>query len=269
MKKWKLAISSADIAPDTSPILLKGSVYDNLETAASLGYDAIEVHMRETASIDVERISRIKEKRSVQIAMLVTGRLKTEGHLSLLDDDAQIAMQACEALKRYIETAAQLGAGIIIGWAKGNIDAGKEREPYMDRLAKYLAVLGEYGLAYGVPINLEVINRYETNVFNTARETVDFLEKYSLKNCYVHLDTFHMNIEEADMLEAIRYARMCLGYFHIADNDRNFVGHGALNFEKIFGTLEEIDYHGYVSVECLPLPDGITAARNSIANIAQ
>lgn len=267
MRKWKLAISSADDAPATSPILLKGTVCDNLKAAASLGYDAIEVHMRETEPIDVERISDIMEKYKVKIAMLVTGRLNTEAHLSLMDDDAQIAAQAREGLKHYIDIAEQLGAGIVIGWAKGKVPAGKEKRPYMDRLAQHLAALGEYGQIRNVPLNLEVINRYETNIFNTAYETVDFLKKYSLKNCFVHLDTFHMNIEENDMYEAIRCTKGLLGYFHIADNDRNFIGHGMLNCRKIFDTLEETGYKGYISVECLPLPDALTAARNSLSHI--
>ena len=267
MRNWKLAISSADSAPATSPILLQGTVCDNLEKAASLGYDAIEVHMRETEPIDIDIISEKMKKHNVRIAMVLTGRLNTEAHLSLMDDDENIIRQAIEGLKRYIDIARQLDAGIVIGWAKGTIPPGEKRELYMDRLANHLRTISGYGLKRNVPINLEVINRYETNVFNTALETVGFLQKYSLKNCFVHLDTFHMNIEEKDMYDAIRCCKGRLGYFHVADNDRNFVGHGELNFERIFSTLGEIGYEGYISVECLPIPDGLTAAKNSISQI--
>lgn len=263
MNKWRLGISSADNAPETAPILLKGSIYSNLETASSLGFDAIEVHMLDTEKIDYSRINLVCEKYNVKIAMLVTGRLNTVRHLSLLDDDNKVAEQAREGLKHYIDIAARLGCGIVIGWAKGNVPAGKDRSLYIDRLAEHLSVLDEYGHNCNVPINLEVINRYETNIFNTSRETVDFLDKYSLKNCFVHLDTFHMNIEEVNIPDAIRYAGPRLGYFHIADNDRRYIGHGALDFKNIFGILKEISYKKYISLECLPFPNSIAAAQNS------
>ncbi len=264
MKKWKYALSSADAAPDTAPILLCGDVTDNLLKASELGYDAIEVHIRETAKLDYENIKAAEKKTGTKVAMVVTGRLNTEGKCNLMDDSPYVNKAALEGMKKYIDMASKLDADIVIGWVKGNVNNENRREKYMNHLAENLKILDKYGEKNNVKLNLEVINRYEVNVFKTAKETVDFIEKYNLNNCYVHLDTFHMNIEESDPIEAIRLCGNKLGYFHLADNNRKYPGNGQINFENILRALEDINYDGYLSIECLPYPDRKTAALNSI-----
>lgn len=267
MQKWKFALSSADSSPATAPILLNGSIEENLMTAGSLGYDAIEVHMREDACLDYDKILRVMEETGVKISMIVTGRLNTEGKCSLMDDIPYVAQAAMAGLSRYIDIAARLNAGLVLGWAKGNVPPGKPRRPYMERLGTALKELDKKAGEKNVPINIEVINRYETNVFNTAKETIDFIKEHGLKNCYVHLDTFHMNIEEDDFSDAIRTVGDHLGYFHVADSNRHAVGDGRLDFQGILQSLKEIGYEGYISVECLPIPDGMSAARISLARL--
>ena len=226
MKNWKYAVSSADEAPSTAPILLQGSIQDNLEAAARLGYDAIEVHTREDVELDYDAIQGAMERTGARVSMVITGRLNTEGCCSLVADEPSIVSATMTGMRQYIDMAQRLKAGIVIGWIKGNVPKGGKREKYMNRLAKNLRALGEYGLERGVPLNLEVINRYETNIFTTAEETMGFIEQYDLKNCYAHLDIFHMGIDEYDPIEAIHRCRGRLGYFHLADNSRRYPGSG-------------------------------------------
>ena len=93
---------------------------------------------------------------------------------------------------------------------------------------------------------------------------VDFLEAYRLDNCFVHLDTYHMNIEEADPYAAIRRCGARLGYFHVADNSRRYPGSGQLDFRRLLRTLQETGYSGWITVECIPDPDRGTAAQKAI-----
>lgn len=265
MREWKYALSSAPEAPDTAPILLRGSVEENLEKAAAMGYSAIEVHTREDVQYDYASLRRAYARTGAKVGMVITGRLNTEGMCSLIADEPYITVAAMDGMRRYIDMACELQADIVIGWIKGVVPKGGIREKYMDRLAKNLHSLSAYSMAHNVKLNLEVINRYETNIFNTAAETVAFLEKYALDHCYVHLDTFHMGIEETDPLEAIRVCKGRLGYFHLADNTRLYPGSGRFDFQEILRTLEEVGYNGYLSVECLPRPSGEEAARRAIS----
>jgi len=105
-----------------------------------------------------------------------------------------------------------------------------------------------YSEAAGIRIGIEPINRFETYFINRADQALALAEAVG-PNCGVCLDTFHMNIEEADMFEAIRRAKGKLVGFHVADNNRMAPGMGHLNWQKIIDTLREINYDDVLSVE--------------------
>lgn len=267
MRTWKYGISFAESSPMTAPLPLAGDLYENMEKAASYGYDAVEFHTRETFSFDYEKIENMRTAGKGDICTLVTGRLYTQGHFSLLDDDPAIAEGAVAGLKTYIDKARQLGVNIVLGWAKGNVPVGGDRVKYLQRLADKLKILNTYAGERGVRILVEVINHYETNLFNTAGETLAFFEEHHLDNCYVHLDTYHMSLEECDPYAAIRLCGERLGYFHVSDNSRRYPGSGQFDFQKILAALAEVHYSGYITVECIPEPDRDTAAQRAIAHL--
>ena len=101
----------------------------------------------------------------------------------------------------------------------------------------------------------------------TEHETKEFIEKYELTNCFVHLDTFHTNIEEADMAQTILDCGDRLGYFQCADSNRRWPGAGHIDFAAFAEPLRQVDFSGPLSIECQPIPDGVTAARNGIAHL--
>lgn len=249
---FKYALSSAEEAPLSAPILLTGSIKENLIAAGKLGYNAIEIHTRPDEKIDFGAVKDTMAEQNVQISAVITGRLNTEGLCSLIDDRPYVMHAAMLGMYQYIDMAEKLNTNIVLGWTKGNVPVGKNRDKYLKRLASNLDTLSSYAGERNVKIHAEVINRYEVNIFTTGKETMDFIQHWYLDNVYVHLDTFHMNIEETDMLETIRYCKDRLGYFHVADNTRSYPGTGQLPFPEIMQTLQEINYNGYVSVECLP-----------------
>ena len=262
MAKFKYAVSAAEQAPLTAPLPLTGDVKEIIKTAAQLGYNGIELHTRENAPLDYEGIKETLQKYSVKIVNIVTGRINTEGGLSLLDADGGEA--ALKGLKMYVDMAARFDADIVLGWAKGKVADESRRSEDMKLLAKNLTELAKYAEDKGVRINVELINRYETNIFNTADQLVEFLDTYHIPNCYAHVDTFHMNIEEADVEAAIRRCGKYLGYVHVADNHRHYPGSGSLDFASLLKVLTDVGYDGFINVECLPVPDRIEAAKNAL-----
>ena len=265
MSHYRYALSSAMYAPESAPILLKGPICNNLQSAGKLGYDAIEIHMRETDPIDIPSVLKTMEETHVRISMVITGRLNTEGGCSLLDDRPYITTAAIDGAKQYIDLASALGADLVVGWLIGNIPTGALcKERYLDRLANNLRVLCEYGIKKQVRINVEIINHYEVNVFTTVKSLIDFKKKYQLENLYVHLDTFHMNIDEDSFEDAIKLAGKDIGYVHLADNHRRYPGSGMIDFKNILNQLRSVGYTGYLSVECFPVPSGTEAARQAL-----
>jgi len=266
---WNFALSSADSAPSSAPILLQGSIKENLRMAAALGYNGLEVHVRENAFLNYEDILNTSQECGVKIAAIITGRLNTQGGVNLIDDRPYIVEAAMQGMRSYIDMASRLQSDLVIGWVKGQIPTGTAPQIYLERLAHNLKIICNEACGKGVKVFLEVINRYEVNIFTTAKETVEFIDHWAISNCYVHLDTFHMGIEETDAISAIRLCGNRLGYFHAADNTRRYPGSGTFHFVEYFEALKEIGFKGYVSVECLPLPDWKTAAQNAIQHLKQ
>jgi sugar phosphate isomerase/epimerase len=266
-KDIQYALSSAGEAPSSAPIVLTGDLYSRMRTAREFGYTGLEVHLREDESLDLGKVKETAAELGVCFSALVTGRLCTQGGVNLIDDRPYIVEAALKGMRTYIDRAAELKTDLIIGWIKGKIPDGAGHTPYLDRLGVNLKILCAEAAERGVRIFVEVINRYETNIFTTSVETLNFIDTRGIPNCFVHLDTFHMNIEETDTCEAIKAAGKRLGYFHVADNTRRYPGSGTLNFVPVFSALKEIGYKGFVSVECLPWPDGKTAAERAIGHL--
>ena len=265
MSHIRYGVSAALSAPKTAPILLTGDICQCLRDAASLGYDAIEYHTRECASLDYAEIRRVMEQTKCRVSMIVTGRIYTEGGLSLTDPDPKVRDRARSGMLQYLDMAHQLGAGLVIGWAKGKVDHPAEQDAFFSMLTESLTSLDCAASEMGVPVVLEVINHYETNVFTTARELTSYLHHMKFQNISAHLDTYHMLLEETDIPGAIHQCKDCLGYMHFADSTRSFPGSGILDFKAIYRALQDIQYHGYYTVECFPGKDRYETASRALA----
>ena len=101
----------------------------------------------------------------------------------------------------------------------------------------------------GINVNLEVVNRYETNIMNTGIEGLKFLEQVNRPNAYVHLDTYHMNIEEDGMEKSVIACGDRLGYVHIGESHRGYLGTGNVDFDTFFAALKKINYSGPIAFE--------------------
>jgi sugar phosphate isomerase/epimerase len=123
--------------------------------------------------------------------------------------------------------------------------------------------VARYAASQGVQAVIEPINRYETNFINTAAEGLAAIEAIGEPSVKLLLDTFHMNIEEADIPETVRRAGARIGYVHFADSNRRAPGAGHTRFAEILGALAEVGYGGYVGAEILPLPDDRSAVEQA------
>ena len=268
MAAHNYALSSAQYAPETAPILLKGTICENLKKAAALGYQAIEIHLRENDPIDFKAVKHMMKATDVGISMIVTGRLNTEGGCSLIDDRPYAMKAAVEGVKQYIYIASEFGAGIILGWAIGNIPKGALcRTHYMDRLAANLREICAYAAEKNVTVNVEIINHYEVNVFTSAAKFAEFQETYHIPNLYAHLDVYHMNLEELDFKAAVERVKGQIGYVHLADSTRLYPGSARIDFKEVLDLMDAAGYQGYFSVECFPVPTGEEAAKRAISHM--
>lgn len=257
----RLAVTAAENAGPAAPILLRGDLHQAVREAGKIGYAGVEIHVPDIWNFDAEALAKTCHREGVAISALVSGQLFVRQGLSLTDPDPAVVAKAVEGLQRFVGAAEALDSSVVVGWVRGKL--GERRDEGRKRQAEAMAKCGEAAGKSGVPIHIEAINRYEIDNLNTAGDVLSFIRDNALPNVYVHLDTFHMNIEEFSAVQALRRCGPLLGYVHLAENTRWYPGHDGLDFARVFDTLAEIGYSGFTSVECLPYPSGSEAAQRA------
>lgn len=259
--KYSVATNQAVIR--TAPVAMGGDFCQMLHKAGEMGYHAIEIHVPDTAVLDILRIKEAMEETGVFVSTLGTGTIFSKFGLHLCDDDAQKQEKLFHMVCRFIDCAAELSSRVTIGSIKGRILPDQDREKHLQIFGQALKRIDDYAAEKGVTVLLEATNRYENNVLNTALDIRELIMKHELWHTRALLDVFHMNIEEADCCAALETAKDVLGHIHVADNNRLYPGAGCFAFAPFADKLREIGYDGVVSVECLPLPESETAAQKA------
>jgi D-psicose/D-tagatose/L-ribulose 3-epimerase len=214
---------------------------------AALGFDLIEIPALDPTSIDAAYTRRILDRHRLG-ATLSLG-LDASTDISSGDPDTRARGEA--RLMQVLSVARDIGATHVCGILYSALQ--KYVEPPTDAgIAGSVDVLrriGDHAAQHGITIGLEVVNRYETNVLNTAAQAVAFVRRVALPNVKVHLDTYHMNIEEADLESALIDTGPLLGYFHIGESGRGYLGAGNIDFDRVFRGLVKAGYEGPITFE--------------------
>ena len=109
--------------------------------------------------------------------------------------------------------------------------------------------MGEHAQQYGITIGMEPVTRYESNLINTCEQALRLADRIGLDNVMVHLDSYHMNVEEKSFYEATRLAKGRLCHYHMCECDRGIPGTGHVDWDGIFRALKEDGYHGRIGME--------------------
>ncbi len=248
-----------------APLLFAGDWERGLAVAADLGYDAVEVSVRDPHAQHHDDVSRAIERSGLALSTVATGQSYYTDGLTPTSDDPSIHAELRRRMVGLADFAAPWKAPIILGGIRGKL-VGDALACEAQRLRTIQAVrtYAEYAQTVGVPLAIEPINRYETNFVNTVSEALELIEQVGAANLGVIADTFHMNIEEPSLADALRLAGARLMSVHFADSNRRAPGEGHIDFSGLMDVLRGIGYVGYVTAEILPLPDSKTAATSAI-----
>jgi sugar phosphate isomerase/epimerase len=250
-----------------SAVAFNGDFENNLAKIFQLGYDGVELAIRDPLQMDFPALYSLLERFSMVVPAIGTGQAWGEEHLSFTDPDQSVREKAVGRILNHIPNAARLGSYIIIGLVRGKTQPGVTPKAVDRWLVDALQRCAVAAADKGVRLSVEPINRYETDLVNDVDSGLELLEKVGAANLGLLLDTFHMNIEEADILASIRRAGPHIFHFHVADSNRWNPGAGHLDFKEILGALAETGYTGFVSGEFMPLPDTITSTERAIAHL--
>ena len=261
----------------SSPMVPGTTLTEKATKLHAWGYDAIAVFQPFADWNDTvhAELTSLEANTGVRPAEFI---LMDESYGNAMSPDSELR-ERCRAM--YRETAAvcaELGAVTEIEFQYGPQNPLPLFDPFQqltgDQEEAFVAFYREMlGIVEGTParVLLEPINRYESTYLNRIVDNARIVDVAAHPNAGLLPDTFHMSIEEADLAEALRFAGERVVHVHLGDSNRLLPGHGLLDWTAIFAALTDLQYQGYVNLECstegdpsVTLPDTATFLRELI-----
>jgi D-psicose/D-tagatose/L-ribulose 3-epimerase len=215
--------------------------------AVATGYDYIEMPVLDPYGIDIAHTRRTLERAGLGM----TASLGLDESTDISSEDRAIVARGAALLDRALAVVRDAGGTDLCGVIHSAMR--KYMQPASPRgianAEEVLRRLAEAAEAAGIGLHLEVVNRYESNVLNTGAQAVAMIERIGVKSLKVHLDTYHMNIEEGAVGPAIEACGARLGYFHVGESHRGYLGTGTVDFAAAFRSLARIGYAGPIAFE--------------------
>lgn len=223
---------------------------DLVDKVAELGFDLIEVCVEDPLTIDPDAIRKRIDRAG--IGATVCGAFGPDRDMSA--DDPAVRRSAIGYVKRCADIAAALGADIVVGPMYSAVGRTRMAEPSERNAQRALASesiveAAEHAERQGVRLAIEPLNRFETDLINTVEQGVVLVEEIDRANVGLLLDTFHMNIEEKSIPDALRRAGKHIFEFHACSSDRGTPGEDHLPWPEIATALREVDFDGPVVIE--------------------
>lgn len=215
------------------------------------GFDLLELSLHDAVSLDVADARAALSDNGLEVAC--SRGLAFDADVS--SDDPAVVDRGARLLTDSLDIVESLGGRYLTGALYSAL--GKYPRPLSERgRANAVSVLRDLAAdaarrhdGSGITLGLEVCNRYETNVVNTARQALALADDIGAENVVIHLDTYHMNIEEDDLVRPVHDIGDRLGYVHIGENHRGYLGSGSLDFTAFFHALADIGYTGPLTFE--------------------
>ncbi len=218
--------------------------------------DFLEITMLDPEGVDAEHTRSLLERHQVECVCslgLPLDKLPTnnpEGALDFL----RMALDKSHAI------GAKAMSGVLYG-AIGQRTGVAPTEAEKDATARVVQEAAAYAESLGMDYGLEAVNRYENHILNTAEQAGEMVERVGASNVFVHLDTYHMNIEEKGIANGILRAREHLKYIHLSASDRGTPGADTVAWDEVFAALAAIGFKGGMAMESfITVPPQIASA---------
>lgn len=212
--------------------------------AKSYGMDFLEIALLDPPNVDAGHSRKVLE--AAQMRAVCSLGLPQEFWASHNPDGAVGFLT--EALNKCAAMGAEALSGVVYGGI-GERSGQPPTQAELDNVADALSRAAKHAKSLGLLFGIEPVNRYETHLLNTGWQAVEMIERIGADNMFVHLDTYHMNIEEKGIAQGIIDAREHLRYIHLSESDRGTPGAGTIAWDEIFSALRAVGFKGGLAME--------------------
>jgi len=230
-----------------------------VKRAQKCGFDILEVNAPKVTRMSDSERDALKGA-AADAGLGLTYSIGMTSDMDLTSEDAATRKKGVAFLKDVVRAMKQIGGTVMAGinyssWPR-KLLPGEDKKLLTDRSIEGVREAIKTAEDCDVIFCVEVVNRFEQFMMNTAAEGIAFAQEVGSPNCKILLDTFHMNIEEESIGGSIEEAGTWLGHFHLGETNRRPPGRGRMPWSEIFGALKKINYQGALVMEPFLLPGG-------------
>lgn len=246
----KISVSlSVFEAPKAMPALFSGGTRENIARIWELGYDGVDLFVRDPKSPDTIHTIALLKEYGLGIGAIMPAALAGEG-LFLGSPDEAVRKEAIRRISEIVCLAGENGAMVSVGLVRGSKQVEEPMESFEARFTDSCEQMLRISEPQQVSLLIEPINRYEINTINSVKEGMDYIKRTGLP-LYLMNDLFHMNIEDVDigqmLVESLPYTK----HIHFLDSNRLPPSMGHLDMAGYYRLLEQNGYQGYLCLEAL------------------
>jgi D-psicose/D-tagatose/L-ribulose 3-epimerase len=224
------------------------SHYGLLQNIKNWGYDGVEIP---TFNADEARYKALGKKLK-DMGLACTTCVIVQKETNPVDPDAGVRAKAVDFLKQMIDHNVTVGSTLMMGPFStpvgGLVGRGRTDDEWK-RAVEVFQKVSPYAQQAGIPLALEYLNRFEHYFINDTATAAKFIDDVGHPNFKLHYDTFHANIEEKKIPEAIKSGGKRIAHVHISENDRSTPGEGHVHWDETFAGLAQLGYDGWLMVE--------------------
>lgn len=215
--------------------------------ASRAGFEILEIPVLVPESVDSASTRELLEQHGLEPVC----SLGLDESSDIAGPDPEAAARGEDLLLRALEKAHELGSPLLTGVTYGVLGrhAGPPTAHGRAAAQRVVARLAAAAADKRMRVGVEVVNRYESNLLNTAEQGIAFIDEIGADNLVLHLDTYHMNIEESDFSIPVLAAGERLGYVHVGESHRGYLGTGTIDFTAFFRALDQAGYRGAITFE--------------------
>ncbi len=213
-----------------------------------MGFDGVELPLFAADVAEAERTGRLLDEIGLG-RTAVTVRSPQDDPMSA---DEAVRRRGIDTMKGLLDCCEVAGVEVLVGPVYAALGQFSGKAPTADewaRAVESMHEIAEYARRKGVAISVEPLNRFEIYLLNTVQDAARFVTEVGVPGCGVLYDSFHANIEEKRVSEALAAGRTTINHVHISENDRSTPGAGAVDWEATFAGLKEIGYDGWLTIE--------------------
>lgn len=226
------------------------AVKDLAPKVKDMGFDILEIACENPELINVKQVKTDLEKNF--LIPIVCGAFGPDRNIC--SSDPKNVENAKDYIRWLIDAANELGSPVVCGpmysaVGKDHIEDDGARKAEWDLAVSGIREMALYARSKDVKLALETLNRFETDMINIVSQGLEFVEQTGMENVGLHLDTFHMHLEEKNSGDAIRLANKKIYHFHACENDRGVPGTGQVHWNAVAQALKDVNYTGPVVIE--------------------